>query len=253
MVADAALASTVILGLAGCEKEPEWKKHQFSSHNVKANLETELPQGLLHQIEGLLKAGGEKKEGGHEGGGGEGGQAQAEGGHAQAEGGHEGGEGSRAQNVLPSEFSPLKVYLIEKNKGILGNENSELQYGPGGGELDLRDYVAPKNGSFYFAVEFMPALEKAERKVYFLSNSVVRKLGGVTLGSGCEAYYDVTSAFKKAMSHEGFLVNTTGGRHVSALAGTYFFAAASEGKLYLARLTVRDSSQRSLQCHREAR
>lgn len=230
-----------LAGLGGCKKEPAWKGHKFETRPMKNDVETELPEGLLRQIESVYyvyglpdaEADGEKPK--------EDESSRIDGPKIDS---------LRTQAVLPSQFSPLKVYLIEKNRGILGQKNLELAYGPGGGELDLAHFVAPKNGSFYLAFEFMPALKEARRRVFYLSNSVKRQQGSEVLGSGCDTYFDVSGAFAKAMEGPGFLLNTTDGRHVSALAGTFFFAVAEDGKLYLARLTIRDSGQRSLQCRR---
>jgi hypothetical protein len=49
----------------------------------------------------------------------------------------------------------------------------------------------------------------------------------------------------------GFLVNTTDGRHVGALAGTYFFVGFEDGKLRIASLVVSDTRFRSLQCRHD--
>jgi hypothetical protein len=149
---------------------------------------------------------------------------------------------------LPSVFSPVRVYLVEKNQGILTKGHTEIILPAGGGEIDLNEFVQPKNGSFYFTAEFLPNLAKAERRVFFLSGAPERDLQGESFGAGCRTYFDVSSVFNKTVAREGFLVNTTDGRHISALAGTYFFAAAHEGKLYLASLIVKDSVRRKLQC-----
>lgn len=149
-----------------------------------------------------------------------------------------------------TEFVALKAYLIEKNRGILGRENFALEFPVGGGEIDLSDFLQPLRGSFYFATEFLPDLDPKMKKVFFLSNSPTRVLTGSKVGAGCDAYYDVTSAFDKAMAGTGFLVNTTDGRHVGALAGTYFFGGFEGGKLRIASLVVRDSKFRPLHCRR---
>lgn len=271
--------------LLGCDKTPAWKKNEFTKREItRAPEDVELPPLLWKRIEsvysGAAVSGDEtSSSGAHETHGGESGhgsEAEASGGHSAPAGheakagpaehaaggegggesggeGHGGGEGEGVAShfSLPTEFAPIKAYLIEKNRGILGRHHVELSFGPGGGEIDLRDFVENKNGSFRWAVEFVPeAPPEAERKVFFLSNSVRRKRGHEVIGNGCNRYYDVTSAFAHAMKGHGFLVNTTDDRHVSALAGTYFFAVKHEGKLLLAQLTVRDSGQRALQCRR---
>ena len=176
----------------------------------------------------------------------------------------EGGEGASGpgaskgteleKGVLPTEFAPLRVYLVEKNRGVLHGINYEIVFGPGGGELDLQDFVENRKGSFYFAVEFMPdvPIEKGSlnRKIFFLSNSLRRHNQSETIGNGCHNYYDITTSFEAAMKGNGYPLNTTDLRHVSALAGTFFFALKNEGKLSIAQLTIKDSSHRGLQCRR---
>lgn len=226
------LGVLILAMLAGCRKEaPTWHEHAFATEDLsRTAVQAHLPRSLWEKITGLI--------GGAGGGGGE-------------EGGHGGGgeaSGMFVHGPLPSVFAPIRVFLVEKNHGILTRGHTEIIYPAGGGELDLSAFVQPKNGSFYFAVEFLPDIEKADRKVYYLSGASERVLDGEKYGAGCHSYFDVSGAFQKAMSKEGFLVNTSGGRHVSALAGVYFFAAAVEGKLYLASLTIKDSARRTLQC-----
>lgn len=148
----------------------------------------------------------------------------------------------------PTEFLPIKVYLHERNKGILGGFNHELSFQAGGGDLDLKDFVTEKSGSFFIGFEADAKVPLDHLRVYFMSDSEERKLAGDVYGSGCNTYFEITSAFKKAMAKDGFLVNTTSQRHVSALAGTYFFVNEQGEKLYLTRLTIRDSRYPSLHC-----
>ncbi len=150
----------------------------------------------------------------------------------------------------PTEFVGLKVFLYERNKGILGGENHLLVFPPGGGEIDFRDFVAEKSGSFYFTAEPSTKVEKPVIKVYFLSQSDSRELSGATVGSGCDTYFDISTAFNKAAAGEGFLLNTTDQRHISATAGTFFFVIDDGQKLQLARLTVKDSRYPAVQCKR---
>ncbi len=236
-----AFAALVIL-FAGCRDDsPTWKNHTFTAHDQsRSAASAELPRGLWEKITVLV----------HEGGAGGSSAAPPEGGgeHGGGGGASSGGGSTRRFGQLPSVFSPIRVYLVEKNQGILIKGHTEIILPAGGGEIDLNEFVQAKNGSFYFVAEFLPNLEKVERKVFFLSGARERELGGERFGAGCNTYFDVSSAFNKASSRDGFLVNTTDGRHISALAGTFFFAAAHEGKLYLASLTVKDSVRRKLQC-----
>ena len=248
-------------GPAACQsKEPtSWKSYTYKKLDLsRAPSEVRLPKELMEKVTEM----GDAPAGGGEGKG-EGGEKKAAEKPAEkpaAEGAKElakegGGEPKKemkeegpAKPPQPTVFSPLKVYLIEKNPGILQNGNTQIDFGPGGGEIDFRDFVDPHNGSFYFVADFMPDLEDAVRNVYYLSRAEKRKIGKDTFGAGCESYFNVTTAFTKALKGTGFLVNTTAGRHISALAGSYFFTAAAKGKLYLASLTIRDSADHKFQC-----
>ncbi len=218
-----------LLAIGPCAKETHWKSHSFKSMDLsRAPSEVRLPRELWEKIESLG------------GGGGKGAEKPAE--ADKSEGG--------TRNATATVFAPLKVFLIEKNPGILQEGHTEIAFGPGGGEIDFRDFVQNHNGSFYFVAEFMPEVENLTRHIYFVSNGLHRKIGKDFFGAGCNTYFDLSNAFDKALKGTGFLVNTTEGRHVSALAGNYFFAASHQGKLYLASLTIKDSGNRKYQCRR---
>lgn len=198
------------------KEEKSWKEYAFTERDLRRQPATvDMPAGLWEKVEEFAR-----------------------------------GASAKPEAELDTEFVTLRAFLIEKNKGILGRENFELKFPVGGGEIDLSDFVQPLKGSFYFATDFLPDLDPKAKKVFFLSNSQARTMLGAKVGAGCESYFDVTSAFTKAMAGPGFLVNTTEGRHVGALAGTYFFLGFDGGKLRIATLIVRDSKFRSLQCRR---
>lgn len=222
------LIAFVCAGFGGCKKGPSWKNETYEERTVKPQAgEVKIPASLWAKlVELTVKKPGEpgaKKE-----------EAKPE------------GESPAPETA----FEPLKVYLIEKNKGVLKGHNTALSFIAGGGELDLGEFVEPLRGSFYIAFEFLPTIEKADTKVFFLSNSVQRKLDGENVGSGCDKYFDLTGSFAHAMKKDGFLLNTSDQRHVSALAGTYVFASVYDGKLHLASLIIRDDAHRALQCRR---
>jgi hypothetical protein len=50
------------------------------------------------------------------------------------------------------------------------------------------------------------------------------------------------------MKHDGFLLNTSDQRDVSALVGTYVFVSTVSGKLHMATLIIKDDMHRALQC-----
>lgn len=206
----------------GCgEGGQGYRSHSFATRNMTASsTDVKLPVALWKKIEDVHFA-----------------DASRAGSAVSAEG-------------APTEFMPIKVLLIEKSRGILGERNHELLFEEGGGEVDLKSLVVDKKGTF--SIAFEPVVAGAERppKVFYLSNAIRRRVGNVDVGAGCDGYFDITSFFTKAMKHDGIEVNTTAGRHVSVLAGTYFFAVPHDGKLHVAQVTIKDSRYRSLHCRR---
>lgn len=208
-----------VLTVAGCKKGPSWKSATFEEKKVKPQTgEMQVPASLWERISPTATSAVKK-------------------------------DGDDAKPELALE--PLKVYLIEKNKGVLKGQNLALSFVAGGGSLNLPEYVQPLRGSFYLAYEFLPEIENADVKVHFISNSVIRKLSAdETAGSGCDKYFDLTKFSSAAMKKDGFLLNTSDQRHVSALAGTYLFTSSYDGKLHMATLVIEDSDHRALQCRR---
>ncbi len=212
-----------LFAISSCKNEPGWKTETYEERAVKPQSgEVKIPAGLWSRVTALTVV-------------------KPPPGHKEAA---DSGEAIHPETAV----EPLKVYLIERNKGVLKGHNVALSFAAGGGELDLHDFVQPLRGSFFVAFEFLPAIPNADTKVFFLSNSVVRKLGSDTVGSGCDKYFDLTKTIASAMKKNGFLVNTSDQRHVSALVGTYVFVSTYDGKLHLASLTIHDEEHRALQC-----
>lgn len=206
-----------LLILIGCKSEPPaWKRNRFSEIDISGEMgPIHLPRGLWSRVVSVFY--GDSPKG-------------------------------STQEPLPSVFSPLRLYFLEKNRGILLRGNTVIEFAAGGGEIDLSDVIARKNGSFYLAAEFLPEMEDIDRRVFFLSNGVQRRIGRDLVGAGCDTYFEISKFFARSMKQNGFMLNTTDGRHVSALAGTYFFAAATKDKLYLATLVIKDSTYKSALC-----
>ena len=158
-------------------------------------------------------------------------------------------ENSDARLDIPTSFFAFKVILTEKTKGILGRKNFEIDFGEGGGNLDLREFVQTSRGTFWLKVDpFLVDRTKEIFYVYYLSNSKERKISQGQVGNGCHLYMDITDYFEKTMNTGGIMVNTTDGWHVSLLVGSYFMAISIKGKLYLSQLTIKDSRYRDLHC-----
>jgi hypothetical protein len=158
---------------------------------------------------------------------------------------------SKAKLESPKDYFAFHVYLKEKTPGILNNRNGyDLSFSAGGGLLNFQDYLQNRKGSFYFG--FKPELQIQKDdifKVYYLSNAKVVSIDKEPHGAGCDKYMDVSDYFRSKMAKEGILLNTTEGRHIALMAGTYFFATSLKGKLYLSQLTIRDSRFKKSHCN----
>lgn len=114
---------------------------------------------------------------------------------------------------------------------------------PGGGTIDLADYVTPLKGEFNMkiVVEDEHREPQAVSKVYFISGSKTREIDHEKYGAGCGKYMDVTSYFKKRMSAKGFELYTAEQRYVAVLRGTFVFVSYLPEALRIASVTFLDS------------
>jgi hypothetical protein len=157
------------------------------------------------------------------------------------------------KKILPLENMSFRVELAEKNSGVLKNFGYNIEFNSGGGRLDLKDYVNPKKGSFFFKVLFDDSLSESKVvNVYYISNARKRAIDNRTYGAGCGVYLDISKYFTDSMKNEGILSNTTDLRYVSVLAGTYIFTIADKDNLHVAQLTLNDSRYPVLSCDKIA-
>ncbi len=257
------VSANLVLSAACHKSQPAWRSQNFKEEDRStSSIQAELPRSLWTKITGVLSLQEPEQpaKGGHGEGHGGGGESHGDGHHEEKAGEASSGAPKGANPVMhPSLFAPLNVYLVEKSPGALTSGSTAIKFGSGGGTLDLHDFVKDKSGSFGFAVDFMPEVEVKDVKVYFLSNSIERnsplkpKSGHPSekYGAGCNKYFEITTMFNKAMKKDGLIVESTDNRDVSVLAGTYYFAAALDKKLYLASLNVIDSSTPRLLCRQE--
>ena len=160
-----------------------------------------------------------------------------------------GGDSAIAKATIETDLKPLTVYMTEETRGVLGGRNSKITFGPGGGDLDLRDFITEKNGAFRIIFEFGADLDPTiKKRVWYLSNAIKRKVGPDWVGAGCDTYMDITGFVSQSNLKDGILIAVSGDRYVSALAGTFFFSAKRAGRVQTSRLTLFDSSKRKLQC-----
>lgn len=146
-------------------------------------------------------------------------------------------------------FSEVKVWLKDKNPGVLKDPGIAIEFPKGGGEVDLAKFIANENGSFYVGFDF-PEFEGATmKKVLFISRSKKRRIDGEVWGSGCNKAVDVTTQFLKSMEkNEGIKVNTTRHRHISVIGGTFILAATKDGQNFITQVTFTDSSHLDSLC-----
>lgn len=160
-----------------------------------------------------------------------------------------GGDSAIAKASIETDLKPVTVYMIEETHGVLGGRNLKIAFGPGGGDIDLRDFVVEKHGAFRLAFEFgEDADPKAPKRIWYLSNALHRKVGPDWVGAGCNTYMDISTFVKKENAKDGMLFAVAGDRHVSALAGTFLFSLKRGTRVEVSRVTFSDSSRRKLEC-----
>lgn len=263
-------AVSILLTAAGCKEEPSWKSRVFTQRNLSTNVgEVKIPSELWEHVitpdkplGGLLGIGGDSSKPkaehapekgdahGETGGHGEASGHGEAGGHGDKTEGEAGGDGSAiAKLSVETDLKPLTVYLIEETRGVLGGRNLKIEFGPGGGDIDLRDFILTNRGTFRVVFEFAPDAEpEAVKRVWYLSNAQKRKVGPDSVGAGCDTYMDISTFTKKQAEKDGMLFAIGSDRHVSALAGTYVFSVKRGGRVQVSRLTILDSSKRKLMC-----
>lgn len=147
-------------------------------------------------------------------------------------------------------FYPIKVHLREKTSGVLRAPKMRFEFPDGGGLLDLADYVSgERRGTWYLRVEPMGLGDSiSDLRVFYLSSGKARLLEGQKFGSGCTSYMEITSYYRDYLGNAGVRVNTSEGRYLSLLAGSYFFVALKDEALYISQLTVTDERFPALLC-----
>lgn len=269
-------AVLMVLIAAGCKEEPSWKSRVFTQRNLSTNVvEVKIPSEMWERViapdkplKGLLEIGDDAKPNTDAHGGAHGdahGEAKAEAHGAEAAHGEAPAHGEEsahgdagavtddgsaiAKTSVETDLKPLTVYLIEETRGVFGGRNLKIDFGPGGGDIDLRDFVLSNRGTFRVVFEFAPDAEpEAVKRVWYLSNAQKRKVGPDSVGAGCDTYMDISTFTKKQAEKDGMLIAIGSDRHVSALAGTYVFSVKRGGRVQVSRLTILDSSKRKLMC-----
>lgn len=137
-------------------------------------------------------------------------------------------------------YFPISVVLTQKNEGVLNFPEIRYDFPKGGGELDFAQVLGSSLGSFYF--KFDVSTEKEDvLKVYFVSQTRKRRLESEIWGMGCNKFVDITSYFHSEIATRGLKINSTEFRHLSLLGGHFVFVLNSGKRIFLSKLTVKDS------------
>ncbi len=145
-------------------------------------------------------------------------------------------------------YTSVKVFLKEKNKGVLKKPMMAFEFSRGGGELDLSALVGPNPGTFFLGFEFPDFENIHQKKAFLISQSRQRKVDGEVLGSGCNKVFDISSEFFKQIGEEGIKINTTRLRHDSILGGHLVVYAEGAKNWLLTQITFFDSERQDLFC-----
>lgn len=262
----AILALGTASGWSACDRPAPWTQHAFASRTSPADpTDVPMPSALWYELIGVPAPPTSSKDSAAQ-------HSPAEGANAPADAGSKAPAEVKSADAIPlaakvgieTELKPMAIYLIEEVRGTLGGKHHRIEFGPGGGAIDLRDFVTQDRGAFRLVFEFDPRTRTAEetkaeadfeRKVLFYSNGKRRRSQQGTsvewVGDGCDHWLDVTRPVLQAAQGEGLLFAVADARHVSALAGTFFFSVKSPkapNLVQLARVSFYDSSRRSLLC-----
>ncbi len=217
------------LFLVGCKSEPAWKSRVYVERSLSSNIgEVMIPAELWERVidpERPLIAPMNLSQ--------------------VPTPNRGGGDSAIARTSVETDLKPVSVYLLEESEGVLGGRNQKVVFGPGGGDIDLRDFVREKKGSFRVVFSFADdAGPEVPRRVWYVSNAQRRKVGPDLVGAGCDTYMDISSVVASSLKTDGLLMAVGGDRHVSALAGTFIFSVKRGSRIEVARLTFTDSSKK---------
>lgn len=127
---------------------------------------------------------------------------------------------------------------------------TRLLTAPGGGTVDLADYVTPLKGLFRMKIKLENDHHELQNPshVYFISQSKERTVGEEKYGAGCGKYFDITSFFNAKMARGGFELYSADQRYLNVVRGTFVFVSYAPDALQLASLTFYDSRYTAWDC-----
>lgn len=151
---------------------------------------------------------------------------------------------------IPRRLLNIKVYLREKNEGVL-TQNSVFALPRGGGTIDLSDYVVEGRGVFYlgFDLDFSKIeSDFSQLKVYFVSNSSPSRIGDEVYGAGCRHFFDITQYFHNEIRTRGLELAAADLRYLGPVLGTFFFVLTESDSLYVGSTSFVDSRYPDRHC-----
>jgi hypothetical protein len=146
---------------------------------------------------------------------------------------------------IPREFLDVDIYLRQAATGTLV-DHTHFTLPRGGGEIDLKNYVRGKKGSFYLTYKVRhshtPDAPIKDLHVYFSSETKIRNIDGEDYGVGCQKYLDVTQKMAAANSGAGLQLNATDHRYLPVVGGVFYFVDFDpERKIFLGAIRLIDS------------
>lgn len=145
-------------------------------------------------------------------------------------------------------FAPLKVQLIEKNPGVLQDPVIEYQFPKGGGQIDLKDVVTGKPGTFFVKFDLTEAQADSKFEAFHLSKARKRKFDNRVFGGGCKSYTRITAVLAASSYRKGIPVNTTRDLHVSSLGGHFILSWGNADSTSVTQVKFFDSTKPQYFC-----
>jgi hypothetical protein len=146
-------------------------------------------------------------------------------------------------------YSTVKLFLTEKNQGILKSPAYEISFPRGGGSVDISEYLSGEQGTFFVGMELPEEFQEGSNfKAIYISQARKRKIDDRVYGAGCSQYFDITPKFLEMMKSEGIKANTTRQRHTTVLAGHYVFSVIKDNRIFITQVTIADSQNKNLLC-----
>jgi hypothetical protein len=143
----------------------------------------------------------------------------------------------------------LSVELTQEKEGPL-HEDVRVVTPPGGGVVDLADFVTPFLGAFRvrFNVAHDDGTVPLGMRVFFVSRAKTRNIGGEDYGAGCNQYMEITTKYYKKIDKQGIEAFTSAQRYVSVLGGTFVFISFEREAMRVGTISFTDSRYLDFLC-----